>query len=467
MKTTALATGFLSVSLISTLATLPSAEAQRNWPQWRGPHANGSAPDAQPPLEWSESKNIKWKVKLSGEGTSTPIVWEDRIFILTAIGPEKKAEAAPAPAAPPPADATAQRPGGPGGDRPRRGGGGGGFGRSEKPTESYKFTVLCLDRKTGKTIWEKVAREEVPHEGRHGHNTFASPSPITDGKVVVAYFGSRGLYCYDMDGNLKWSQMLGKAETRNSFGEGASATLYRDKVIVAWDDEKDSDFIVAFDKNTGKELWKTPRSEPTGWSTPLVVENGNKLQVVVNATSKVRSYDLETGKEIWSAGGQTANAIPTPVADKDTVYVTSGFRGSALHAIKLGQTGDLTGTEAIRWSKSKSTPYVPSPLLTDGSIYVVSGNNAILSSFDTKDGNPHFEAERLEGLREIYASPVATKDRVYVLGRDGDCFVLKKGPKLEVIAKNKLEDKTDASIALVGNELFIRGLNNLYCIAEK
>jgi outer membrane protein assembly factor BamB len=176
---------------------------------------------------------------------------------------------------------------------------------------------------------------------------------------------------------------------------------------------------------------------------------------------------LATGKELWSCAGQTANCIPTPVADADSVYVTSGFRGSALFAIALGRAGDLTGTDAVRWSHNKNTPYVPSPLLVDGLLYLFRENTAALTCFDTKAGKPHFEGERLEGLFGVYASPVSAKDRVYVLARDGKCLVLKKGPTLEVLATNKLDDKTDASIALVGKDLFIRGHANLYCIAEK
>jgi outer membrane protein assembly factor BamB len=444
----------LSISALG-LALLVASESLclANWPHWRGPLANGVAPDANPPVEWSETKNVKWKVAIPGRGTSTPIIWGDKVFILSAVATGKKVEAQPA--ATPPADANA-----PGGGRR------GSFGRGEKPTEYQQFTVLCLDRKTGKTLWQKVAREEVPHEGHHQDHGFASGSPVTDGKVLLAYFGSRGLYAYDLDGNLKWEKDFGDMRTRNGFGEGTSPALYKDTVIVNWDDETDGDFIVALDKNTGKELWKTPRSDDTGWATPFVVEHKGKAEVVVNATRMVRSYDVATGKELWSCSGQTANAIPTPVADADTVYVTSGFRGAALYAIQLGRTGDLSGTDAVRWSYNKNTPYVPSPLLVDGLIYTIKGNNGQWSCFDAKTGKVHFEEARLEGAGGVYASPIATKDRTYVLDREGKCLVLKKGTELQVLATNKLDDKTDASIAAVGKELFIRGHNNLYCIAE-
>lgn len=326
--------------------------------------------------------------------------------------------------------------------------------------------LICYDRESGKVRWQKVAREEAPHEGHHKDHGYASASPMTDGKHVLAYFGSRGLYCYDMDGNLKWEKDFGDMQVRGGFGEGSSAALHGDTVVVLWDHEGD-DFIAALDKNTGKEKWRQARDEPSGWSTPLITEYKGQMQVIVNGTNKVRCYDLKTGRLLWECGGQTLNTIPTPVADKDTVYVTSGFRGNALQAIELGRTGDLSGTDAIRWSHNKSTPYVPSPLLVDDLLYIVAGNNGVLSCFDKKTGKPHFEHERLEGIYGIYASPVAAKDRVYVLGREGTCLVLKKGPALEILATNKVKDKTDASLAMAGNEIFIRGHEHLYCIAEK
>lgn len=452
-------------ALAATLTILgDSAEARSNWPQWRGPFGSGVAPDADPPLEWNESKNVKWKVQVPGMGSSTPVVWGDRVFVLTALRLTKPGEQQNPTAADP---APASREGGPaGGGRPR-GGPGGPRGGGEKPSEPYQFIAMCLDRATGKVLWQKVAREEVPHEGVQPNNSYASSSPITDGQVVIAFFGSHGLYCYDMNGKLKWSKDLGRMQTRMGFGEGASPTLFGNTVVVLWDDETDNDFIAAFDKNSGQELWRTPRDEPTTWSTPLIVDRNGKAQVIVNATGKVRSYDLSTGKEIWSCAGQTANAIPSPVADADTVYCTSGFRGSALYAIKLSATGDVAGTDAVRWTRSKGTPYVPSPLLVDDLIYFVSGNNGIVSCVSAKTGEPFYDQERIENVREVYASPVAAHDRVYLLSRDGKCVVLRKGPKLEILATNSLEDKTDGSIALAGKDLFIRGKQNLYCIAEK
>ena len=459
-------TSILCATLLIANHIANAAEATSgNWPAWRGPLANGTAPESNPPLEWSETKNVKWKVKLPGKGTATPVVWGDKVFILTAIAPEKKVEQKPETAAAVSNPSTNAPAGGPGGGGNRRRGGGG-FGRGEKPTEMHEFIVMCLDRKSGKTLWQKTAKQEIPHEGHHQDHGFASASPVTDGQVVLAYFGSRGLHCYDMDGNLKWSKDFGDMITRNSFGEGASPALHGDTVIVNWDDETDNDFIMALDKRTGKELWKNPRSEPTGWSTPFIVEHGGKTQVIVNAT-QARGYDFATGKELWSCGGIGSNPVASPVVGGDTVYVMSGHREPNLKAITLGRTGDLTGTDAVRWSHNKSTPYVPSPVLVGDALYFIQGNSGKLSSFNTKTGQPNYEAQQIEGIFGVYASLVAAKDRIYVMGREGKCAVLKHGPQIEILATNKLDDRTDASIAILGNELLIRGKENLYCIAEK
>lgn len=458
MKTTIRA--FVATSLIISLSAVANtADWLENWPQWRGPLARGVAPKASPPREWSETSNIRWKVAVPGSGSATPVIWGNRVFVLTAIQIQNPAE--PKPVEAKPAETTNAPAGTAPGGRPR------GMSRSETPANRYEFVILCLDRQTGKTLWQKVACETTPHEGHHRDHGYASASPITDGKHVLAYFGSRGLHCYDMEGNLKWSKDFGDMRTRNGFGEGSSPALHGNTVVVNWDDESDNDFIVALNKETGEQLWRKSRSEGTGWSTPLIVEHDGKAQVIVNATAKVRSYDLKTGEEIWNCGGQTANAIPSPVTDQGVVIAMSGFRGAAIRAIKLGGTGELDGTESVLWKHDKSTPYVPSPLLVDDLLYFVSGNNGMLSCFNATDGKAHFEAERLEGVFGIYASPVAAAGHVYVLGRDGACLVLKQGPELEIVSRNKLDDRTDASIALAGKDLFIRGQKSLYCIAAE
>ncbi len=431
---------------------LYGAAYDQNWPAWRGPAANGVSATANPPIEWSESKNVRWKVALPGHGTASPVVWDDQVFILTSVATGKAAEAK---ATPPPTAG-----GQPGGGRRRGGSGGDGETLVEQ-----KFVVMALDRVTGKTLWERAPRTQVPHEGHHPDHDFASASPVTDGEVVIAHFGSFGTYAYDLKGKLLWELDLGDMQTRNGFGEGSSPALSGDTVVVLWDHEGE-DFIVALGKRDGKELWRVKRDEPTGWCTPLIVEHGGKKQVVVNGTNKARGYDLATGALLWEAGGQTANAIPSAVAGQGRVYVMSGFRGSSLQAITLGRTGELTGTDAIAWKLGKNTPYVPSPLLYGDQLYFVRGNDAMLSVVDATTGRVQIDAERLAGISGVYASPVGASDRVYLAGRDGGTLVLAKSDKLEILATNRLDDAFDASPALVGNQIFLRGRKNLYCIAE-
>ncbi len=445
------------------LGVLAAPVALGNWPQWRGPLANGVAPGANPPATWSEQQNVKWKLALPGFGTSTPIVWGDQVFVLTAVPvgkPPESAAVAAGPAAEAPAPAEAPR--------PRRGGGGPGGGpRPETPTEPYEFTVLAVDRATGQIRWQRVARTEIPHEGHHRDHGYASFSPVTDGERLYAYFGSRGLHAYDLQGNRQWSVDFGKMRTRSGFGEGGSLALHGDTLVVQWDHEGE-DFIVALDKRTGRERWRQSRNEATTWSTPLVVVHEGRPQVIANATGRVRSYDLETGEQLWECGGMTQNVIPTPVADAERVYLLSGFRGSALLAVRLGFKGDLTDSaEAIAWRHQRYTPYVPSPLLYEDRLYFYSGNNAMLSCFEASTGRAWLEAERIPGISGVYASPVGAAGRVYLVGRDGNTVVIRHGAPLEILATNRLDDRFDASAAAVDRELFLRGHRYLYCLAEQ
>ena len=420
--------------------------AQANWPQWRGPLGTGVAPLAEPPIRWSESENVRWKIPIPGRGTATPIVWNDQVFILTAV-----------PVASP---TTSPTPAGSSGD------GGSGPGTMTVAADAeQRWVVLALDRSTGKTRWQQEPRKQRPHAGHHRDHGYASASPVTDGQVLIVHFGSYGTYAYDLPGRLLWEKDLGDMTTRNSFGEGSSPALHGDSVILLWDHEGE-DFIVALDKRTGAERWRQQRDEPTGWTTPIVVERDGRPEVVVNGTNKIRAYDLVTGRLLWECGGQTANAIPTPVAGDGVVYVTSGFRGSALQAIRLGSSGDLTGSPSILWSYNRNTPYVPSPLLYDGLLYLYSGNNAMLSVVQAASGSRLVDAERIEGMQGVYASPVGASGRVYLLGRDGRTVVIDRSTPLKVLARNQLDDAFDASPAMAGPDLFLRGRENLYCLSS-
>ena len=338
--------------------------------------------------------------------------------------------------------------------------------RPPKPTHVHQFVVLALDRATGDTIWQQVVRQEVPHEPGHITASQASASPITDGKHVWAYFGSRGLYCLDRNGKVVWEKQLGKMATRNEFGEGASPVLHGDTLVVNQDHEGDS-FIVALDSRTGEERWKVARDEPTSWSTPLVVEDGEHARVVVSGSNRVRAYDLKTGERVWEVAGLGLNCIPAPVADDKHVFVMSGYREAAGLAIRyLGARGDLTGSDAVAWTLDSGLSYVPSPVLVDGKLYFLERFKGMLSSYDLKTGEAQYAQQRIEGLGNIYASPVAARGRIYLLDRDGNAVVFKSGKQFELLAENKLDDVFDASPVVAGNELFLRGHRHLYSIAE-
>jgi len=423
---------FVPVMLL--VAQQPPAE--RFWGQWRGPHMTGVSSTANPPVEWSETKNIRWKVEIPGRGTASPVVWGDRVYLLTAVPVGVTGAAA----------------------HDARGG--------VQPRPVHRFVVLAIDRRDGKIVWERTAREERPHMATHESNgTWASSSAVTDGQHIIAFFESRGLYAYDMDGKLVWEKDLGDKVIRNEFGEGATPALHGNHLVIVWDNLQGS-FIVALDKRTGAELWRVSRDEVDSWATPVVVEHAGRAQVVTNGMNRLRSYDLETGKIVWESAGTTMNAIPSPVAADGTVIVTAGFRGNDLKAIRLADArGDITGTNAIAWSLNRDTPYVPSPLLYDGILYLLKTNSGILTTYDAKTGKPHYSLQRLAPVPNVFASPVGASGRVYLPGREGATLVIRHGPAYEVLATNRLDDGFDASPALVDNEMYLRGYRYLYCIA--
>ena len=462
---------FLIVFAGLAVAGAVAAEPAAYWPQWRGPDGTGVGKATHIPDEWSATKNVKWKVPIDGLGHSTPIIWGDRVFLLTAIDTKKKGtpEAVPTP--------SPQRGEGHGEGRPRgrgrgpggfrgRGGGGRSFHGGSTPTTVHKFALLCLDRRTGRTLWERTAVDEVPHEGHHGRfGSFASGSPATDGTHVYANFGSRGLYCYDMDGNLQWKKNLDKMSTAMAFGEGVSPVVYGDSLVVQHDHQGQS-YITVLDKSTGRTRWKADRDDPTTWATPTVVDVNGHPQVVAAGTPMIRAYDLATGEERWRCSGMTRNAIPTLVAGHGMVYATSGFRGNALRAIRLGNTGDLTDDpKAIAWSLDRGTPYVPSPLLYGDELYLLR-DRGMVSCYDAKTGKPHYEATRIPGVSRVqfHASPVGADGKIYCLSLDGTCVVLERGTTMKVIAINKIDEWFSASPAVAAGDLFLRGDKHLYCI---
>jgi len=427
------------------------AAAPEYWPTWRGPNMSGVSNDAQPPLTWSQTDNIVWSIDVPGDtSNSTPIIWQDKLFFQIAepLDPvEEQPSSDDAKLSPP----TGMR------------------RASQRGTQlPHRFSVVCLDRHTGGLLWKTSVKEAVPHEGHHPDSGFASFSPVTDGRFVYASFGSQGVYCLDMDGKLQWQRDLGRMRIRAGFGGGSSPLLVEDRLIVLMDHE-DQSTITALDRRTGKIVWQKERDEPTSWTTPIAVQSGREeMQVIVNGYNRVRCYNFDNGDVIWECGGQTQNVVPSPVTGFGMVYCTSGFRGSALLAIALGRTGDLTDTDAVVWRVNEGTPYVPSPLLYGEKLYVLAGNNGVVSCYNAKTGKPYYTQRAIEGLRGVYASPIGAAGRVYIVGRNGVTAVLNNNSDdYEVLATNRLDDVIDCSPAVVDDRLYLKGKKSLYCIAQK
>ena len=414
-----------------------------NWPHWRGPLANGTAPRGKPPLRWDAKTNIAWKRAIPGRGSSTPIVWGDLVFVTTAVDTGKKADPK---------------------DLPRPDPRFAGKKKTDAPDTYHRFIVLAIDRKTGAVRWQRTCAERVPHEGHHFSHSYAAGSPVTDGKRLYVSFGSFGIYCFDFAGKVLWQRDLGRMETRLGWGEAVTPAVHGDRLFVTWDHEGPS-ALYALRADSGKTAWKMDRDEVTTWATPLVVEYKGRTQVIVPATKKVRGYDASNGKVLWEAKGLTVNCIPSPVARAGVVYCISGYRGAEGIAVPLDSSGDAS--EKVLWRVDRNTPYVPSPVLVGDRLYFTASNDAILSCVDVRSGKFVFEKRRLNGLRTLYASPVAADGRLYVVDRDGTTLVLKQGDKPEVLATNRLGEPIDASPVVAGKQLFLRSDKHLFCIEEQ
>ena len=436
LRTTSL-TVLLTLLVLVSVLSAQSADANLYWGQWRGPQANGVSPGANPPLEWSETRNIRWKVEIPGRGSSSPVVWGDRLFVTSAV----------------PVGVTGDAQHAPRGGLQTRG--------------IHRFVVTAIDRNTGSTLWERVASEQEPHEAGHFENaTWASGSPITDGQNVYAYFESFGLYAYDMNGKPLWEKDLGDKRMRNQFGEGSTPALHGNTLVVVWDHLNGQSFVTALDKRDGRELWRVARQEIDTWATPLILEVNGRAQAIVPAMNRIRAYDLENGSVVWEGDGLTMNAIPSPLYYDGMVFLMSGFAGNDLRVVRVAEAkGNIDGTSAVVWSFNRDTPYVPSPIISDGVLYFLKTNSGIISAFDARTGKPIYQNQRLDGLPNVFSSPVAAQGRVYFTGREGSTLVIKSGPTFEVLATNTLDDGFDASPALVDNEMFMRGYKYLYAIA--
>ena len=441
----------LSALLFLTCA-LCFAAGEGDWPYWRGPTADGMAV-GDAPLHWSDTENVRWKTEIPGRGSSSPVIWGDRIFVTTAIKtepdtkPEPKPEPKPAETPAPGAKFQLSTPG---------------------PQAEHKFDVLCLDRKTGKILWQQTAITAVPHEGYHpSYGSLASNSPVTDGKSVYAFFGSRGIYCYDLNGKLIWKKDFGvQMRMRMAFGEGMAPVISGNRLILIFDHEGDS-FMVVLDKTTGKEIWRVNRDEKSNWAAPLVVDYQGQKQIVVSAVNKVRSYEFETGKVLWECAGLGSNTIPQPVRQDDLIFAMSGHQKPNLLAIRLGRQGDLTGTDAIVWSQTRGNSYTPSPVIYDNKLYVLT-DNGMVSCYNARTGEPYYHQTRLPKAYNFKSSLVGANGKLYLASENEDVLVLKMGEKFEVLATNTMTDQIFiATPAIYGGEIFLRSQNRLYCISGK
>jgi outer membrane protein assembly factor BamB len=429
-------------STLPLIAESPAANPTlATWMNWRGPLANGVAPLADPPVEWSETRNVRWKVPVAGKGHASPIVVGDRVVVVSAV---------PIGEARPPVYDKAP-----------------GTHDNAGVTHKHQFLVQSLHRKDGSQAWRTVLKEEFPHEGGHVTGSLASNSPVSDGERVYVFLGSRGLHCLDLDGKVLWQRDLGRMDTLHAHGEGSSPVLHGDLLLVCWDHERDS-FLYAFDKRTGEQRWRTPRDEKTSWSTPLIVESPTRTQVVVSATRRVRGYDVRDGSPIWECAGLTDNVVSSPVHRNGIVIAGNSYYSQAMVAIRLeGAKGDVTGTDRVAWQLNRLTPYVSSPLLYGSTLYFIRHNQNVLSRLDPDTGRHLGEPLRLDGIRDfIFSSPVGAADRIYVTARDGTTVVLRHDRTNAPMAVNHLDDVFSATAAVVGTEFYLRGERFLYCIAR-
>ncbi|HWT01039.1 MAG TPA: PQQ-binding-like beta-propeller repeat protein [Pyrinomonadaceae bacterium] len=437
---TALATFNALSDWAGVLATAPDA----NWPQWRGPGSTGVSAEKNLPVEWSATKNLKWKAAVPGRGHSSPIVWGNKVFLTTAI----EGEAVPGAKAPTHMSEgeVFKHPDSVGADR------------------KHTFKVLAYDKETGKLLWEQTAYTGTPYDDRHRKSSFASSTPSTDGRHVYAYFGSEGLFAYDMNGKLAWKADLGNFGTVG-MGTGTSPVLYENLVILQCDEEEGkASFIVALDKKSGKEVWRTARKVQVSWATPILVRAGKRTELIASGTEFIISYDPATGKELWRTKGVESNAIPTPVAADETVFVVAGYPAKIAMAIRLGGAGEIPATN-ILWKYAKGTAYVPSPILYDGYLYLTT-DRGILTALDAKTGKVVYEGGRVPIPATFTASPVAFDGKILLTSEDGDTFIVKAGPQHEVLRTNSLDEPVYASPALADGKIFIRGEKNLYCIGK-
>ena len=419
----------------------------QNWPGWRG-EGRGISPEKNLPLKWSEDEGVRWKTPIAGAGHSSPIVWGNHIFVTTAVAEDPNVETF-------------------------RGGVYIG-GNREKPDQSgYAYRVICLDADQGNVLWSKAVTRQHPRQPRHTKNTYASETPVTDGKYVFVSFGSAGLYCVDFEGNVVWQRDLGLMRRKRGWGTGASPVLFRDTVIFNCDSDDES-YIAAFDKATGDPVWRTERNEGASWGTPFLFEAGSRTTVVTNASRRMWGYDAATGELLWECAGGSMISVPSPVAAQGLVFLSSGhnlFPQRPIVAVRPEASGDITPpkgqsqSQGVAWSHRSGGAYVTSPIAIDEYLYVPLDNGS-LTCYEARTGKAVYGKQKLGARNTITASPIAGDGKIYIQTEDGECYVVKPGPEFEILAVNKLDEVFCASPAVSAGKLFLRGRKHLYCIGK-
>jgi outer membrane protein assembly factor BamB len=428
------------------LFSLNSAAANEKWPQFRGPQSLGVADDPSLPDTWSVAENVAWKTDIPGSGWSSPVVWGDRIFITSVISSNEA-------------------------EQPKKGLYFG--GERKAPSDEHRWMVYCVDFKTGKIRWSKEVNRGTPPGPRHLKNTYASETPVTDGERVYAYFGTLGLFCFDMDGKQLWAKKWGPFNTRFGWGTAASPILHKNRLYIVNDNEDDS-FVLALDKKTGEQAWRVKREEGSNWATPYVWENEYRTELVTSGTKRVRSYDLD-GKLLWELTGMSSIAIPTPFSKFGMVYITSGYVGDQhrpVYAIRPGATGNITLAQGetsnnyIAWYQPQAGPYNPSPLIY-GELYYTLLDRGFFTCHDARTGKEVYGKQRMEsGAGAFTASPWAYNGKIFCLSEDGDTFVIQAGPEYKLLGKNSLNEMCMATPAIAGSSLIIRTASKLYRITK-
>jgi len=438
--------------LLLVLCTVPFVANGQNWPQFRGPGATGVVEGRPAPVKWDAEKSVNtvWKTEIPGLAHSSPVIWGNKIFITTAVTTGAK-------------------------DETRYGLFGDVAPVKDDPKHVWK--VYALDKLTGKILWERVAYEGLPKVKRHPKSTHADSTPVTDGKYLIALFGSHGLYAYDLDGKLLWKQDIGMLDSGwfydpdYQWEHGSSPIIYRDLVIIQADVQKDS-FIAAYSLKNGKLVWKTPREEVSSWGTPTIYEGKTRTELIANGSKAIRSYDPLTGKELWRLGPNSEITTPTPFVARDLIYVTSGYAPiQPIYAIRPGATGDISLKDGavtntfIAWSKQRGGPYMPTPLVYGDLLYTCS-NQGVVTAYNADTGDRLYQ-ERLGGKGGAFtASPIASDGKLYLMSEDGDVFVVKTGPKYELLSTNPVGEVMMASPAISDGLVIVRGLKHVFAFGQ-